>query len=48
MNCHYCKKNLTNYEIFFKLDYCFCSHKCRHNFVYPIVYTITPISSISF
>ena len=34
MNCHYCKKNLTNYEIFFKLDHCFCSDTCRSNFTY--------------
>ena len=34
MNCHYCKKNLTNYEIFFKLDHCFCSDKCRNSFTY--------------
>ena len=31
MNCHHCKKNLTNSEIFFKLDLCFCSDKCRQN-----------------
>ena len=37
MNCHHCKKNLTNSQIFFKLDRCFCSDECRRqtsNFSY--------------
>ena len=34
MNCHTCKKKLSNNEIFLKLDYSFCSNKCRSLFSY--------------
>lgn len=34
MKCHHCKKNLTDCEIFFKLDHYFCSNTCRNKFTY--------------
>ena len=46
MKCHHCKKNLTDCEIFLKLDHYFCSDKCRNEFKYSLKVPINKLKPL--